>query len=292
MLTIIDFNELHSLLKALLALKFETEAFDTNIAEVAWSPFVAAAANKVYDATISAARSANRMDYVRSLEDGRTLANYPWIANVARRYVDEFRETWNRWNVDERVRNCRLLISPYTASDEQIKELIARIDTVEPPYSLELSELLSSINRHDYSRVKQLLDDGTDPNESLGRLSSPLSFAARTGDLGICKLLVEKGAVVDSTAGFSPLVNAIFSRSIATAEFLLERGATVDLQQNFGDYAGATALMVAAQLGDLPLISLLLAHGASRTLRDAFGYTAVDHATHHVREISAMFSSS
>ncbi len=128
MLTITDFDELHALLKALLALKFETEAFDSNIAEVAWSPFVAAAANKVYDAAISAARSANQLDYVRSLEDGRTLANYPWIANVARRYVDKFRETWNRWSAEERACNCRLLISPYIASDEQINELIARIN--------------------------------------------------------------------------------------------------------------------------------------------------------------------
>lgn len=158
-------------------------------------------------------------------------------------------------------------------------------------YSLDISALLSAITNRDKDVVLQLLQNGANANESDVLQSTPLSCAARTGDVALCQLLLDYGAKVDSNLGFSPLVSAVFSRSVAVLELLLTHGATVDLQLTFGDYAGQTALMVASQIGDRRMIALLLERGSSLTLRDSHGHTAADHASCHVKEIIAMFPS-
>ena len=58
------------------------------------------------------------------------------------------------------------------------------------------------------------------------------------------------------------------------ARFLLDRGA--DINAETAD--GRTALHMAAQRGDIPMMTLLLSHGAKIDQRDAKGWTPLDRA--------------
>ena len=94
--------------------------------------------------------------------------------------------------------------------------------------------------------------------------STPLLFAARSGDLDSAKLLVAAGANVNDTApdGNSVLVIAAHSCRTKVAEFLLDKDANPNAAG-----AGYTALHIAALTGDGELVKALLAHGANPNVR-------------------------
>ena len=89
--------------------------------------------------------------------------------------------------------------------------------------------------------------------------STPLLFAARTGDVGTGRVLLDGGARINDTAadGTSALVVAAHSGHGAFAAYLLERGADPNAAA-----AGYTALHAAVIRGDLDLVKALLVHGA------------------------------
>lgn len=88
---------------------------------------------------------------------------------------------------------------------------------------------------------------------------TPLMFAARVGDLGSAKLLVEAGANVNDTdaSGVSATVLAAHSDFRELVEFLLEKGADPNAAA-----AGFTALHAAIMHRDEKMVSALLAGGA------------------------------
>ncbi len=90
--------------------------------------------------------------------------------------------------------------------------------------------------------------------------STPLLFAARSGDAESVKLLVEAGADVNDTLadGASALVIAAHSGHTRAATVLLEKGA----DPNAADI-GYTALHAAILRSDLDLVKTLLAHKAN-----------------------------
>lgn len=108
--------------------------------------------------------------------------------------------------------------------------------------------------------------------------STPLLFAARSGDVESARLLLDAGADLHDAAadGNIPLVMAAHSGHATLAAFLLERGARVDAAP-----LGYTALHAAVLRGDLrdrrvrsadpaaglPLVETLLAHGADPNAR-------------------------
>ena len=108
--------------------------------------------------------------------------------------------------------------------------------------------------------------------------STPLLFAARSGDLESARLLLDAGADLHDTAadGNVPLLIAAHSGHATLATFLLERGAGVDAAP-----LGYTALHAAVLRGvlrdrrvrnadpaaGLPLVETLLAHGADPNAR-------------------------
>ena len=89
--------------------------------------------------------------------------------------------------------------------------------------------------------------------------STPLLFAARSGDLASARLLVAAGADVNDTApdGTSALVMASHSGHGALAAFLVDEGANPN-----ADGSGYTALHAAVLSGDVELVQHLVAHGA------------------------------
>jgi len=99
------------------------------------------------------------------------------------------------------------------------------------------------------------------------QVPSPLHLAAEAGQDVLVRMLLEKGAPVDALASHS--ITALHLAAGAggspeppaaaqVAEALLVRGATVDLVME----GGATPLMVAARLGRLPVVRVLLQYGA------------------------------
>jgi ankyrin repeat protein len=98
--------------------------------------------------------------------------------------------------------------------------------------------------------------------------STPLLFAARSGDTASARLLLAAGANVNDALpdGTSALVLAAHSGHGETAALLLEKGAKPDAAGS-----GYTALHAAVLRSDLNLVKALLARGASPDLRTTKG---------------------
>jgi ankyrin repeat protein len=94
--------------------------------------------------------------------------------------------------------------------------------------------------------------------------STPLLFAARTGDIECAKLLLAAGANANDTAadGASALVMAAYSDHGDFATFLLDHGADPNAAG-----AGYTPLHIAALTNNRELAKALVAHGANLNAR-------------------------
>lgn len=111
-----------------------------------------------------------------------------------------------------------------------------------------------------FSRVRDLLKEGADPNVTncVGR--SPLMFAAALGDDDICRLLLDNGARVShkDSQGRSPLFYTALYRSVKICSLLLDKGAEVNSEDDYEE----TALVAAAESGDGEICKLLISRGA------------------------------
>jgi ankyrin repeat protein len=98
--------------------------------------------------------------------------------------------------------------------------------------------------------------------------STPLLFAARSGDTESARLLLAAGAKINDSLpdGTRALVLAAHSGHGETAALLLEKGANPDAADS-----GYTALHAAVLRSDINLIEALLARGASPDLRTTKG---------------------
>lgn len=102
---------------------------------------------------------------------------------------------------------------------------------------------------------------------------TPLMLAALKGDLEAAQRLLDKGAAVNRP-GWTPLHYAATGPEPRMVTLMLERGAQVDaLSPN-----GSTALMMAARYGSDDSARLLLAKGASTSLRNQKDMNAADFA--------------
>ena len=94
--------------------------------------------------------------------------------------------------------------------------------------------------------------------------STPLLFAARSGDLESAKLLIAAGANANDSSpdGNSVLVVAAYSGSEELAEFLLDKDANPNAAGG-----GYTAMHAAVLRSELGVVKALLAHGANPNAR-------------------------
>lgn len=108
-----------------------------------------------------------------------------------------------------------------------------------------------------------------------------LHLAAFGGHLGACRLLLANGAEVGALtlplerreSGDTPLMRAVWGRSIAVAELLLEAGAGVD---DVDGMTGDTPLLAAARAGQPSMCQLLLEHRADLEAFNQDGEGALD----------------
>ena len=143
----------------------------------------------------------------------------------------------------------------------------------------------------DTDELSRLLQVGMDPGRYVlvdqGMVSpmaeqvTALHLAAFGGHLDACRLLLANGAEVDaltlplerSASGDTPLMRAVWGRSLAVAELLLEAGADVD---DVDGMTGDTPLLAAARSGQPSMCQLLLEHGADLETFNQDGEDALD----------------
>jgi uncharacterized protein len=173
------------------------------------------------------------------------------------------------------------------------------------PSSLE--KFLRAVNEGDAKTVSSLLSQGLDPDSAdpqgntvlmiasrlghkevvqvlIGRAhvtrisahgDTALNFAALGGHLDIVKMLVENGAPVSVSTGWSPLHYAAFENRPDVIKYLLSKDAKKDaLAPN-----GFTALMLAARNGHIESAIVLLYADADVGIRAPGGETALSIAT-------------
>lgn len=127
--------------------------------------------------------------------------------------------------------------------------------------------------------VRELLNRGAETGRATKDLRTALhasvqpTLPALEPQLEICRLLLQAGAFVDprDNSGRTPLMNAAFWGHLRQTELLLESGASVTVLDEYG----RSALYYAK---DLPTARLLVQKGADPKLRDRFGFSPIDSA--------------
>lgn len=103
-----------------------------------------------------------------------------------------------------------------------------------------------------------------------------LMLASLNGDLGLAKLLIDKGAEV-SKKGWTALHYAATNGQDAVVKLLLDKSAYIDA----GSPNGTTPLMMAARGNHATTVTLLLDQGADPALKNQLGISALDFAQHY-----------
>ncbi|KAI1728849.1 ankyrin repeats (3 copies) domain-containing protein [Ditylenchus destructor] len=120
-----------------------------------------------------------------------------------------------------------------------------------------------------------------------------LHLAAKAGDYKLTKELIEKGynVNVEDNGGWTPLSEAVSGGYLPVVRLLLQKGARVDststetLVTDDGEIVsggGQTPLMEACANGNKAIIDILIHFKANVTLTDDNGWTAVEHLRNHV----------
>ena len=163
--------------------------------------------------------------------------------------------------------------------------------------------------------VRQLLEEGADPDSLDSDGCTALFWAARNGHEGVARLLIEKGANPDlgTSDGLTPLWEATYNQHEAVERMLLKKRIDPDsknqddrvalfwatyngdvekvrsllengVNPNSRDRWGAAPLFWAAINGHTAMVSLLLKKGVDRDPRNPDGRTPLWLASHHGRE--------
>jgi cytohesin len=168
----------------------------------------------------------------------------------------------------------------------------------------ELTPLVYAVRADDLDSVKALLAAGADVNQVTGYGWSPLLVATQNRYYKLAAYLLEHGADVNlaNKGSWTPLYLATDNRNIESGDYpvrkgdmdhldfiklLLDKGANVNARMKDStetrtvftnqwlDENGATAFLRASQSGDVPLMKLLLAHGADPKIDTVLHVTAL-----------------
>jgi ankyrin repeat protein len=134
---------------------------------------------------------------------------------------------------------------------------------------------------NDVSKIRQLLDDGTSPNQTdEDGATTGMHIAATSGNLQIMAILYKAGGDINARDGVgnSPLDLAAAHAQLEAAKLLIDLKARINDQNK----NGMSALMFAAKAGDVETVRTLLDHGANPnavdyTGRDAIGWAQESH---------------
>ena len=189
---------------------------------------------------------------------------------------------WNAW--EEAGRPVKLTFKTDHPKASQVTALVKRRanapklptdDTVTKTPSI--NDLSGAARAGDANRVKLLLADGKDPNQSDsagGRTA--LHWAVRNGNAEIVDLLIEGGADVNKgdQAGKTALSHAAESGKVDLTNKLIAAGADV----NQRDLVGGNSVLWAAGLGNAETLAIVVGAGGNVDVRDINGLTPLQWA--------------
>jgi ankyrin repeat protein len=171
----------------------------------------------------------------------------------------------------------QLLTRGGSPDEELLKEIQARsLGFNRPNYLSGLTPLHRAAQQADRQSMQALLDFGADPNRPTETMTGSGSAG---GDTPLLFAIRSVGGVPSSTLGNRPGKLAYRSRqpgdSLEAVQALLDAGADV----NAADWAGNTAIHVAALAGANDIIQLLARWGARLDVRNDAGQSALDLVT-------------
>jgi ankyrin repeat protein len=139
---------------------------------------------------------------------------------------------------------------------------------------LDILKTLLDANLKRDDRGSALLQCDIDKRDSRG--NTPLQIAAEFGYFDIVKLLIERGAQVNTSdnLGKTPLHKAACTRNRNIVEYLINNGADPNIQDN----EGLTVLQKAVRMGHLEVVKCLIEKNININAVDRAKRTALHHA--------------
>jgi uncharacterized protein len=143
---------------------------------------------------------------------------------------------------------------------------------------IQVEKLISETMNGNLLEVREVIEDGADVN-SVNRLGvTPLMVACQWNQPEIARFLLDLGAAlepVERSCGRNALMYACLSGNVRLIKLLLEKGAGIDST----DHMGRTPLMMASSVGKTEIVKLLIECGANIHLRDKSGLNALEWAS-------------
>lgn len=137
------------------------------------------------------------------------------------------------------------------------------------------SKLFQAIYDNDLAAVTLCIENGA-KLEHLELGSTPLMVAVNQGSYQLVKLLLDKGANVNTVCldnGHTALLNAAIKGNVSVIELLIDRGANLERK----DFANSfTALQFSADYGHIDAVLKLLDCGADQTAGDKHFATYIE----------------
>ncbi len=126
------------------------------------------------------------------------------------------------------------------------------------------SEIIQAASSGDLAKVKSLIKQKVDIEQSNQYGETALIIASNEGHTNVVKYLLENGAVVEASniSGITSLMFASDKGNIEIVKLLLKKKANV----NYEDDLGNTALLWAVTAGHTKIVKLLLEHGAQTSV--------------------------
>lgn len=139
------------------------------------------------------------------------------------------------------------------------------------------SNFAASVEEGKYEIVRLFLEAGYDASQRDTRGTPVLSLAIRNSHYEIVSLLLEYGAEINLCAedrSYSALMEAAQIGDLKTAKLLLSNDADTNIQSKDGQ----TALILAVGRKDVPMVKLLIEHHADWNIADRLGMSALGYA--------------
>lgn len=174
---------------------------------------------------------------------------------------------------DDRSRAARLR---YLTQKAELPELGARLRetphlvNARDAYGQTALNLAVSGQKPNVDVVQLLLNQGADPNATNNYGGTPYSVAVDRGHTNMVVLLLERGAKETAISRSAPLRHAALKNQLAEAEVLVKQSPT--MVQGHDDLRRTPLHFACAQAG-LPLVELLLKHGADVNATDFADHT-------------------